>query len=242
MSKMNVQVGNFLFRYRNGLGPILFIFALVGGRPTFPNGSAYLNLLLDCIGIGLALAGQLLRIVTIGFEYIERGGRNRQVYASKLVQGGIFAQCRNPLYVGNVLLAIGLALVVNSLAFYLTVVPLVCYAYIAIVSAEEAFLREKFGEEYELYCQRVSRWIPRFSGWHSAVAGMRFNWRRVVVKEYNTIFVVALALPTVKLWADYQVLGPLVLPATGSLGIVFAVWLASYLTVRTAKKTGYIKP
>jgi len=242
MSKLNVQVGNFLFRYRNGLGPILFILALVGGRPIFPDGSAQLNLLLDCIGIGVALAGQLLRIVTIGFEYIERGGRNHQVYASKLVQGGIFAQCRNPLYVGNVLLAIGLALVVNSLAFYLTVVPLVCYAYIAIVSAEEAFLREKFGEEYERYCQRVSRWMPRLSGWRSAVAGMRFNWRRVIVKEYNTIFVVILALTTVKLWADYQVLGPLVLPAEESLGVAFAIWLASYLVVRTAKKTGYIKP
>jgi protein-S-isoprenylcysteine O-methyltransferase Ste14 len=242
MSKLNVRVGNFLFRYRNGLGPILFLLALLVGRPTFPWDSAELNLLLDCAGIALALVGQALRIVTIGFEYIERGGRNRQVYASKLVQGGIFAQCRNPLYVGNVLLAIGLALVVNSAVFYLLVLPLVGYAYVAIVAAEEAFLREKFGAEYTEYCRRVRRWIPRLHGWRRAVAGMRFNWRRVLVKEYNTMFVVLLTLAAVKLWADYQVLGSPALPAPATMALAFVAWLGGYLTVRTAKKTGYVKP
>jgi protein-S-isoprenylcysteine O-methyltransferase Ste14 len=242
MSKLNIRVGNFLFRYRNGLGPILFLLALLAGRPTFPGGSADLNLLLDCAGIALALAGQVLRIVTIGFEYIERGGRNRQVYASKLVQGGIFALCRNPLYVGNLLLAAGLALVVNSTAFYLLVLPLVSYAYVAIVAAEEAFLREKFGREYTEYCLRVGRWIPRLHGWRRAVAGMRFNWRRVLVKEYNTMFVVLFTLAAVKLWADYQVLGSPALPGLASMALAFIAWLGSYLAVRTAKKTGYVKP
>jgi len=242
MSKLNIRVGNFLFRYRNGLGPVLFILALLGGRPTFPAGSADLNLLLDCAGVVLALAGQLLRIVTIGFEYIERGGRNRQVYASKLVQGGVFAQCRNPLYVGNILLAAGLALVVNSVVFYVLVLPLVTYAYVAIVAAEEAFLREKFGADYVQYCRRVARWVPRLRGWRAAVAGMRFNWRRVLVKEYNTMFVVLLTLAAVKLWADYQVLGPPALPAPAAMATAFIVWLGSYLAVRTAKKTGYVKP
>ena len=242
MSKLNVRVGNFLFRYRNGLGPLLFLPALLGGRPRFPADSAELNLLLDCAGIALALAGQLLRIVTIGFEYIERGGRNRQVYASKLVQGGVFALCRNPLYVGNLLLAAGLALVVHSALFYLLVLPLVGYAYVAIVAAEEAFLHEKFGAEYAQYCRRVNRWLPHVRGWRAAVAGMRFNWRRVLVKEYNTVFVVLLTLAAVKLWADYQVLGSPALPAPSGMLTAFVAWLAGYLAVRTAKKTGYVKP
>jgi protein-S-isoprenylcysteine O-methyltransferase Ste14 len=242
MSKLNARVGNFLFRYRNGLGPLLFLLALLAGRPGFPGGRADLNLLLDCAGIALALAGQLLRIVTIGFEYIERGGRNRQVYASTLVQGGVFALCRNPLYVGNLLLAAGLALVVHSVAFYLLVLPLVSYAYVAIVAAEEAFLGEKFGAEYAQYCRRVNRWLPRLHGWRAAVAGMRFNWRRVLVKEYNTVFVVLLTLAAVKLWADYQVLGSPALPPTASMAAAFIAWLGGYLAVRTAKKTGYVKP
>lgn len=239
---MSSRLGRFFFRYRNGLGPCIFLLALLLGRPTYPFDRADLNALLDIAGVVVVLLGQALRIVTIGYEYIERGGRNRQVYASKLVQGGVFAHCRNPLYVGNILIACGLALIVNSLVFYLIVLPLVLLAYVSIVSAEEAFLREKFGNEYARYCQRVNRWIPRWKGWKQSIAGMRFNWNRVLVKEYNTIFGVLLALTCVKLWSDYVVSGPASLPPDGVLLIAFATWLAAYAFVRTLKKGGYVRP
>lgn len=238
---MTIRLGQFFFRYRNGLVPCIFLLALFLGRPTYPFDRADLNTLLDICGIVVVLLGQALRITTIGYEYIERGGRNRQVYASKLVQGGVFAHCRNPLYVGNILFALGLALIIHSLAFYLIVLPLVLLAYMSIVSAEEAFLREKFGDEYVHYCQRVSRWAPRWEGWRQSVAGMRFNWRRVLVKEYNTIFVVLLALTGVKLWSDYVVSGSAALPSDGTLLIAFAIWLAAYIFVRTLKKGGYVQ-
>jgi hypothetical protein len=44
------------------------------------------------------------------------------------------------------------------------------------------------------------------------------------------------------LWADYQVLGSPALPAPASMALAFIAWLGSYLAVRTAKKTGYVKP
>jgi protein-S-isoprenylcysteine O-methyltransferase Ste14 len=127
-------------------------------------------------------------------------------------------------------------------AFYLLVLPLVSYGYVAIVAAEEAFLGEKFGAEYAQYCRRVNRWLPHLHGWRAAVAGMRFNWRRVLVKEYNTVFVVLLTLAAVKLWADYQVLGSPALPPPAGMVSAFIAWLGGYLAVRTAKKTGYVKP
>lgn len=90
----------------------------------------------------LALLGQLLRVATIGYEYILRGGRNRQVYADDLVKGGMFAHSRNPLYFGNVLIALGLALVIHAYAFYLIVLRSIVLAYCSIVAADEAYLRE----------------------------------------------------------------------------------------------------
>jgi protein-S-isoprenylcysteine O-methyltransferase Ste14 len=238
---MHARAGTFFFRYRNALGPVLFLFALFAGHPSYPLGRGSLNLLLDVAGILIALLGEALRIVTIGYEYIERGGRNRQVYASKLVQGGVFAHCRNPLYVGNILLALGLALIVHSMAFYLIALPLVVYAYVAIVAAEELFLRKTFGAEFEQYCRRVNRWVPNWRGWRASIAGMRFSWRRVLVKEYNTIFVVLLTLAAVKLWSDYQVRGLAVLPSAWTLAVGLCIWLAAYAVVRTMKKRGYVK-
>jgi protein-S-isoprenylcysteine O-methyltransferase Ste14 len=238
---MHARIGAFLFRYRNALGPVLCLLALFVTHPSYPLGRGSLNLLLDLAGILVALLGEALRIVTIGYEYIERGGRNRQVYASRLVQGGVFAQCRNPLYLGNILLTLGLALIVNAMVFYLIVLPLVIYAYTAIVAAEEQFLRNTFGAEFDQYCGRVNRWIPSLRGWRASIAGMRFNWRRVLVKEYNTIFVVLLALVAVKLWSDYEVRGEGVLPSTLSLGLGLGVWFAAYVLVRAMKKSGYVK-
>jgi protein-S-isoprenylcysteine O-methyltransferase Ste14 len=238
---MHARIGAFLFRYRNALGPVLCLLALFVTHPSYPLGRGSLNLLLDLAGILVALLGEALRIVTIGYEYIERGGRNRQVYASRLVQGGVFAQCRNPLYLGNILLTLGLALIVNAMVFYLVVLPLVIYAYTAIVAAEEQFLRNTFGAEFDQYCRRVNRWIPSLRGWRASIAGMRFNWRRVLVKEYNTIFVVLLALVAVKLWSDYEVRGEGVLPSTLSLGLGLGVWFAAYVLVRAMKKSGYVK-
>jgi protein-S-isoprenylcysteine O-methyltransferase Ste14 len=238
---MHARVGTFLFRYRNALGPVLFLLALFAGHPTYPLGRDSLNLLLDVAGILIGLLGEALRIVTIGYEYIERGGRNHQVYASRLVQGGVFAHCRNPLYVGNILLAVGFALIVHSTAFYLIALPLVVYAYMAIVAAEELFLQKKFGAEFEQYCRRVNRWVPNWRGWRASIAGMRFSWRRVLVKEYNTIFVVLLALTAVKLWSDYQVRGLAVLPSTGVSVVVLCLWVGAYGLVRMMKKRGYVK-
>ena len=179
---MNARPGQFFFRYRNAIGPVAFLVALLAGTPAYPLGRDDLNLALDVLGMCAALLGEALRIVTIGYEYIERGGRDRKAYASTLVQGGVFAHCRNPLYLGNILLAVGIALVVHAAAFYLIVLPLAGYAYVSIVAAEEAYLQEKFGDAYRAYCRRVNRWVPRWRGWPCSIAGMRFNWRRVLVK------------------------------------------------------------
>src|SRR5436190_15265440 len=111
-----VRLGKFLFRYRNALGPVIFLLALLVSRPRYPFGREDLNVVFDLAGVAVAFAGQLVRAVTIGYEYIVRGGRNRQVYADDLVQGGVFAHCRNPMYVGNVLIALGLALVIHAWA------------------------------------------------------------------------------------------------------------------------------
>src|SRR4026208_1568347 len=96
---MIVRIGNFLFHYRNGLFPAAYLLLVFPSRALFENYRLALAL-----GFFIAFAGQLIRALTIGLEYIVRGGRNRQVYADKLVQGGVFAHCRNPLYLGNYLI------------------------------------------------------------------------------------------------------------------------------------------
>lgn len=184
---MIVKAGNFFFRYRNALFPLVFVMLFFEGTwPLFDN--HLIEMWEMVIGIIIALSGQTLRALTIGLAYIKRGGKKKQVYAETLVQDGIFAHCRNPLYLGNILIILGVGIAGNSRIFVLFGIPFLLFAYLAIIHAEENYLRKKFGQEFEDYCKRVNRIIPDFSGIGNTIKSMEFKWNRLVVKEYATPF------------------------------------------------------
>lgn len=178
--------GNFLFRFRNGIFPLMLLGLIVALPPQRAGGSAAVDLLLDTLGALLLLAGQGLRVAVIGYAYIRRGGVNKQVHADDLVTQGFFAVCRNPLYIGNLLIYGGLLVIHNNPWSYVLGGAFFLFAYRAIVAAEETFLGEKFGAAYADYIARTNRWLPDWSRLPQATAGMEFNWARVVVKDYNT--------------------------------------------------------
>lgn len=232
-----VKLGNFMFRFRGIVFPAIVVGVLLFARPRYLLGNAHLDRWLDALGVLVALLGLAVRAVTIGYEYIVRGGRNRRVYADELVQGGIYAHTRNPMYVGNGLVVIGLALIVNAPELYLVALPLTGLFYAAIIAAEEAYLRGKFGAQFDAYCARVNRLVPRLSGMRDSVADMRFNWRRVLVKDYNTIFLTALALAALVVWDDFVIEGEAAARTLGEVLLVVVPWLTAYVVVWRLKKT-----
>jgi len=225
-----IRIGNFLFHYRNGLFPVAFVLLLWKGRPLFEN-----DLVAAGVGFGVAMLGQLLRAATIGLAYIIRGGKKRQVYAEDLVTGGLFSHCRNPLYVGNLLILAGVGLAANSLLFMAVGMPLFLFAYCAIVAAEENFLRQKFGEQFDEYCARVNRFLPNVSGLRETLRSMEFNWQRLIVKEYGSAFAWtagALMLVMKNLWwsGHYTTQSPLLRALGGALALVIVAYgVARYL-------------
>lgn len=229
-----VAIGNFLFHYRNGLLPILFLGILIPSPPIFQNPTLALIL-----GLGIALTGQLIRCGTIGFVYIIRGGQNRRVHAENLVTEGIFAHCRNPMYVGNIAVASGMGLASNSWIFFVFITVVIIFIYEAIVRAEENFLRNKFGIEFDEYAKRVHRWIPNFSGFYETLKKHTFKWKRVVIKEYNSTFTgVTLGLLIIaKVIYDNPERYGLLQEYLPVLGGCFILLLFVYLIVRYLKKS-----
>lgn len=181
---MMVRLGNFLFHYRNMLFPVFYALLFLPSALLADDGRLML-----IAGFAVALFGQSVRMLTIGLAYIIRGGKNRQVYAEELVTTGIFAHCRNPLYVGNVLMIAGLGIMSNSVFFILVLIPLFVFFYQAIIQAEENFLENKFGQPYREYMRKVNRWIPSLSGLSQTLQGMTFKWKRVWIREYTTTFI-----------------------------------------------------
>lgn len=178
-----IKLGNFLFRNRNGIFPLFYLMLFVPSWEVFTNPVTAM-----IIGFSVTIIGQLVRIITIGLVYIIRGGKDRRVYAEDLVVTGIFAHCRNPLYVGNILILVGLGIASNSLIFMAIFTPVFLLFWQAIVLAEENYLRNKFGAQYEQYCRRVSRWLINFKGIGATLRSMEFKWKRVIIREYNATY------------------------------------------------------
>jgi protein-S-isoprenylcysteine O-methyltransferase Ste14 len=183
-----VRWGSFFFRFRDAVFPLGLVALFFAFQPVYPGGSERLDNWLDLLGVTTALTGQALRAAVIGYVYIRRGGKDRRVYADTLVTEGFFRHSRNPLYLGNLLVLVGLFMIHNNPWVYAIGVPFFLFAYSTIVAAEEAFLRSKFGAEYEQYSRRVNRWLPDFRGLGESVKDMRFAWRRVVLKEYGSTY------------------------------------------------------
>lgn len=234
-----IPIGDFFFKYRNLLFPVFALTIFIPSPDIFNErlfGNNYYFIPLVA-GLIIAFTGQLIRALTIALKYIVRGGLNKKVYATDLVTEGMFNHCRNPLYIGNILMLGGVGLLSNSLYFIVFVVPVFCFIYQAIVLAEENFLLKKFGPQYEMYCLRVNRWIPQFNGLLTTISGMDFNWRRYVIFEYNTVYLLLLSIyivllthhpSLVKLSDDEKIRMSLV---------VFLILSMLYLFVRFLKKS-----
>ena len=179
-----VKLGNFLFRNRNGIFPLFYLMLFVPSREVFND-----PVIAMIIGFSVTIIGQLVRVITIGLVYIIRGGKDRRVYAEDLVTTGIFAHCRNPLYVGNILILVGLGIASNSLLFMAVFTPIFLFFWQAIVLAEENYLRNKFGQQYNDYCQKVNRWLINTTGMGSTLKSMHFKWKRVIIREYNSTYI-----------------------------------------------------
>lgn len=85
----------------------------------------------------------------------------RVVEGHKLITGGPYRRVRNPIYLGmfGMMLATGLAF---STWWMLPVAAVIFLLGTTIrVRREERLLRETFGEEFELYAQRVPALFPR---------------------------------------------------------------------------------
>lgn len=106
------------------------------------------------VGIPLTLLGTL--IVTWGM--INLGVKNTSGLRHGLVCNGIYRHTRNPQYLGDILLFIGLSLVSNSIK---VAVGHLCMSLVFLFTpwCEEPWLEEQYGEAYRNYASRTARFL-----------------------------------------------------------------------------------
>ncbi|MDO9548076.1 MAG: isoprenylcysteine carboxylmethyltransferase family protein [Candidatus Marinimicrobia bacterium] len=170
---------NFFFRYR-GITPLPFVLILLIQSDLTQIG-VICGLLIVALGESIRLAG------------IRRAGgdtRSRKVGAKKLCTAGIYSYVRNPLYLGNVIIYIGFALMAGGpWVVYLMIIALVYFIvqYGFIIALEETKLKELFGDEYREYTTNVPRLLPRLTPWQKDPDHIPRKWQKVLRTEKSTL-------------------------------------------------------
>ena len=118
------------------------------------------------IGIGLIVIGESIRIY--GVRFAGSATRTREVGAPSLCTSGPYSRCRNPLYLGNMIIYCGVVLMAGGQFLWpLLFIVFVFFTlqYTMIISLEEETLVKLFGNEYQLYRESVPKLFPRISPW-----------------------------------------------------------------------------
>ncbi len=78
---------------------------------------------------------------------------------SVLITDGVFGWTRNPMYVGFVLVLLGLGLLMGSVSPFAVVPVLALSLHVIFIRAEERALEEEFGDSWRTYKGEVRRWF-----------------------------------------------------------------------------------
>ncbi len=182
---------NYLFTYRSYTPIPFLILMLLFSAPTSYS---------LAIGFATAVLGELVRFWGVSYA----GSETRTTGAvggTQLVTSGPYAHVRNPLYVGNILMYLGIGIMSNALMPYLQLIALAyfIFQYGAIIHIEEEYLARTFSD-WKDYSANVRRFIPSMKPFRSD-DNLLPNFPRAIRSERSSL--IALSSMTAVLLVIY---------------------------------------
>ncbi len=181
------DIRSWMFRYRS-YTPLPFLVVMVAfARPT---------LLSLVAGFAVLVIGELIRFWGVSIAGAETRTTGR-VGGTFLITTGPFAHVRNPLYVGNILMYLGVGIMSLALFPWLPLVALVWFVlqYSLIVSQEEEYLSVHFGSAYDAYRRGVPRFLPRLTAYRTPEPPPKgLNLREGLASERRTLQAMSLVV------------------------------------------------
>ena len=236
-----VKHGHTLFRLRSYI-PLLFLGPLLIALRE----SAIIE---DIVGEGiedlwvlfcfiLSLSGIALRAYTVGHVPAGTSGRNTQGQrADALNTTGIYSVVRNPLYLANFIIILGVILSIK-VWWLVLLASMFFFIYMErIILAEENYLQGKYGDEYNTWRAKTPVIIPNFKLW--VPPSLPFSWRTVLKREYQGLLGMVTAFLVTEMIVD------LIFEGEGFMEwvredfiwpLVFFITLIFCLTLRYLKK------
>ncbi|WP_437190650.1 methyltransferase family protein [Planctomicrobium sp. SH527] len=115
--------------------------------------NGFLEQFIDAAGYLLIIAGIGIRLWSISTIASRK--------SVQLVTNGPYSLCRNPLYIGTLLISMGFLCLVQNLTMATLTLPIILLYIFGVVPAEEKVLRSIHGSAFDSYCASTSRWLPK---------------------------------------------------------------------------------
>lgn len=180
-------MGNLLFKYRGQIPVLLFLlvipFIFQTDFTVFPKTLIQKNNIVSFI---ISFFGILIRIYTVGKTPAGTSGRNRmKQIAKKLNTKGIYSVCRNPLYLGNYIIWLGLSIYTLNTLFTIILSLFFIIYYGKIIKTEEEYLLNKFGNSFLKWKNKTPKFFPSFNYYNQEKYS--FSLKTVLKREYSSV-------------------------------------------------------
>lgn len=156
------------------------------------------------------IAGSVVAMIGLGIRAWASGCLKKN---EELATFGPYAYTRNPLYLGTLMLGLGISICTGSWWFACIFVAFYLAIYLPVMIAEAETLRNLFPDQYPAYRDRVPLLLPRFTSFDPGVkrstrsanklVGTRFDLSLYIRhREYRALlgFVAVLAILILKAW------------------------------------------
>lgn len=232
--------GAFLFRWRSYLPLLitpLLIVVFFDSQYTQRLFGDHFDTFWEALCILVSFAGFLVRCLVAGYVPKGTSGRNvTQQVAESLNTLGMYSVVRNPLYLGNYLIILGLLLFTQVWWFVLLGSATFWIYYERMIFAEEEYLRQKFGPAFTEWAAKTPVFVPKFRNWKQPQ--LPFAWKTVLRREHSSFFGMISALTALGVVADLWI------EREGSVElfwwIFFGIGLGIYLGLRFLKKKTHL--
>jgi protein-S-isoprenylcysteine O-methyltransferase Ste14 len=132
---------------------------------------------------------------------------NANSLTGTLVTGGPFAYCRNPLYLGNVLMALGIGAFAPPFGWLFINIANMAFV-VMLIRWEERGMRERYGRAFDEYCANVPQLFPRLTpgAFSDAKASLREGLRAEIFTGALLAGTIAIVVDPLYGWAVFAAL------------------------------------
>ncbi|MGK7902490.1 MAG: isoprenylcysteine carboxylmethyltransferase family protein [Hormoscilla sp.] len=137
---------------------LLAIFVMIGLHRLWPF-APVISPPFTYFGIGVMVVGLLFNLS--GAYLFRQNNTTIKPFeeSSQLITAGLYNYSRNPIYLGMVVILIGLGILLGTLPPLIVILAFLGLIQEKFIKIEEQMLTEKFGQQYLTYQERVRRWI-----------------------------------------------------------------------------------